>query len=771
MIREVILEATGQVSDTPTGGAQTSRDPGSSPYPWNNTPTNTLAECWSDASDLTFWYMWPHKDLGGEATALASFGPPPTLILVRGVKLQAWWSYQQSGPNNWYFPPDNAWGPRARLVVRNRAKTGNLYSAYRTLVSPGDDAANENINTHLGYTGPILQEWDMAAHPEGGPWTIDDLSVANFAAGISLEGDAPSFINVQGSFFKIRVHRLCVLLTVEDLGGYVDNIRHASAMILRLMRRARNTIPLRSFADRTVGSMGSRVYMSHPHGPSVLPGGWGRRRLERRPGMILRRTIYPETFKIEDQVFDLQAYACLAWAAYRIDCPWSPELQGLAFLDKGGGFTHTRAQDGWSPRPGDGALMRVIEAYPILSFHGLAAQGGNDVQKVLRNWDPMQAGWITVGSAGDFAATVDTTVSLVEEAGYLSSCKLTYGPASGAGGRGQSIGTFPRAAGDLLHVRAVIRNTSVPTPATQYAEWYLMRSGGGLPATEYWDDATRTWTTVWTVNAMPSDEPYGEVVVDAIPCDAPLAAADPTYAVGIGRFSSNLTSVIFHAGIVEVQYSTSGTGDSFGARTPLVSIAAEITRIADTHRLANSALAAGEIWSYTRGVAVVEVRPFWRAEALPDGEVKPLLHAWHALDTWDAIQFVADGSEDDVIRFERAVAGQATFQVDCPIPALDLNREYVLRAWARWLGADGWKEYAPWSVEVGFAIFDAETGALVLSGSELGTFAYQGNVATRGWVGIGNDNAVEGGRYADAYVRMIEIRRNPLSAQECIWRV
>lgn len=771
MIREVILEATGQVSDTPTGGAQTSRDPGSSPYPWNNSPTNTLAECWSDASDLTFWYMWPHKDNGGEATALASFSPPPTLVLIRAVKLQAWWSYQQSGPNNWYFPPDNAWGPRARLTVRNRAKTGNLYSAYRTLVSPGDDAANDNINTHLGYTGPILQEWDMAAHPEGGPWTIDDLSVANFAAGISLEGDAPSFINVQGSFFKIRVHRLCVLLTVEDLGGYVDNIRHASAIILRLMRRARNTVALRSFADRAVGSVGSRVYMSHPHGPSVLPGGWGRRRLERRPGMILKRTVYPETFKIEDQVFDLQAYACLAWAAYRIDCPWSPELQGLALLDKGGGYTHTRAQDGWSPRPGDGSLMRVIEAYPILSFHGLAAQGGNDVGFCLRNYDLMQAGWATVGVVGAFAVTASTTVSMVEEQGYLSSALMTFGVAGGRGGRQQNIGTLPRASGDYIHVRVVVRNTSVPVPATQFLEVCLYRDAGGLGAAEFWDEANRQWTVVTTYNPIPSDEPFGEVIYDAIPCDAPGATSDPAYHIRVGRGSSNIASCSFNTALVDVQKGGATYGASYGARTPLVTLDAEITRIADTHRLVNSAAAAGEIWSYARGVAVVEVRPFWRAEVLPDGEVKPLLHAWHAVDTWDAIQFVADGSEDDVIRFERAVAGQATFQLDCPIPALDLNREHVLRAWARWLGADGWKEYGPWSAEVGFAVFDAETGALVLSGSEVGTFAYQGNVATRGWVGIGNDNAVEGGRYADAYVRMIEIRRNPLSAQECVWRV
>lgn len=767
MIREVILEATGQVSDTPTGSAQTSRDPGGSPYPWNNTPTKTLAECWSDADDATYWYMWPHKDLGGEATALASFAAPPTLVLIRSVKIQAYWSYSQSGPDNWYFPVDNAWGPRARLVIRNRAKSGNLYSGYRTLVTPGDAAVNDNINTHLGYTGPLLQEWETTAHPEGGPWTIDDLSVANFAAGISLEGDAPSFDNTQGSFFKIRVHRLRVLLSVEDLGGYVDNIRHAGAMILRLMRRARNTVPLRYYAARSVAAVGERVYMSHPRGgPSVLPGGWGRRRLERRPGQVLKRVIYPEVCKYEDEVFDLEAYRCLAWAAYRIDAPWSPELQGLALLEKGGGYTHTRAQDGWSQRPGDGVLMRVIEAYPPLSFHGLAAQGGGDDAICPRNYDLMQAGWVATGAAGAFTIAASTSRSLVEEQGYLSSALLTYGALGGQGGRGQWVGALPFASGDFLHVRVIVQNTSVTTPGTQFLEARLMRQDGGLAAPEYWDESARAWTAVVTDNPIPSDEPFGEVIFDAIPCDAAGAASDPNYYVYVGRFSSNIASCSFNAALVDVQYAVPATAASYGARTPLVTLDATISRVADVHRYPNTT--GAEVWSYERGTAVVEAQPFWRAEAMPNNEVKPLVHAYHAVDTYDAIQFVSKVGSDDLVRFERAVSGEATFQLDAPIVGLDLTRAHVLRAWARWLGADGWKEYGPWSVEVGFAVFLEADGSLVQTGSALGTFAYQGNVATREWVGAGNDSAA---RFADAYVRMIEVRRNPLAGLEATWRV
>lgn len=765
MIREVNFDPAGEVLDAPADGAQTSREPNSSGYPWAGTPTKTLGEVWSDDDATSFWYCWPHKDNASLALVIASFVPPPTLAIFKAVKLQAWWSLSQQGPNNWYFPLDNAYGPRARLALRNRAKDGYLYSSYREFIWPTDAEHDENVNNPASYTGPILQEWELAAHPEGGPWTMEDLSVANFAAGIEVSFASPAFTNQQGSFYKLRVHKLRAVLTIEDLGGYVKNVRHAGSMALRLMRRARNTVAVRAMADRAAGELGGRVYLSHPWGPSIAEGGWGRRRLERRPAVVMKRTIYPESFRVEDELFDALSYSCLGWAAYRIDGPWSPELQGLALIDKGGEFSHTRAQDGWSARPGDGALMRVLEDYPILSFRGLAAQGGDDIAICLRNYDLMQAGWVSYGVL-NLTITASTSVVMVEEQGYLSSALFTFGATPGEGGRSRDLGTLPRAAGDLLHVRVVVKNGSVATPETQFLEWRLKRSDPSMGAAETWDNANRVWTTDAVDNPIPSGESFGEVIADAIPCDCPAASADPAYSIYIGHFSGQIANCVFNAGLVDVQHSPAGIGGSYGARTPLVTLDETITREPDKHLLPNTLEA--ELWSYERGVAVVEIQPFWRAEAMPTNTVKPLLHAHHAVDTWDAVQFVARTGSDDIVRFERAVAGQATFQLDCPIPSLDLNRSHVLRVWARWLGTEGWGEYGPWSVELGWAAFLEETGALVGSGSVLGRFAYEGAVSAREWLRIGSDPT---DRYADAYIRTWETRRNPISGLEATWRV
>ncbi len=739
--------------------------PGSSGYINSNTPKQNLAVAWGDGIDSTYW-AGNGGVSGGGSGGRVSFAPAPTLVTFTKVTFETGWDYGQGGANSWFFPPKNAHGPR--LTMHMVGRTGTQIDGPSHEISEGDIAAmNVNFNTNPGVFKLHAMEWYLLRHPEGGPWTIDDINA--LVAGIHVETSRARIADGSKKrpfeptgFEQIRVPYFRVLIDVLDLGGFIDNVRNSATISLRMMRRARNAISPTAFADKAVGEVGSRVYLSHPRGPAVAGHGWGRRRLERRSGIILKRRIMPESFRIEDEIFDLRAYQCLGWAAYRIDGAWSPEIQGLALLDKGGGYTHTRDQDGWSQRPGDGVFMRVIENFPNVSFHGLAAQGGGDSSIALRNYTLIESGWAVTGSSGDFSAVTDVTVYMIEEQGFLQSATLTYGAGGGQGGQERSLGDLPFADGDFLHVRIVVKNTSVPTPGSQNAEWGLRREGGGLGSPEWWDNSTRTWTTE-TDNAIPSSEPFGEVVVDAIPLDAGGASSDPTYYIRVGRFSADLTNVVFNAALVDVQHSDNTVA---GARTPLVTLDLAIAREADVHRMVN-ATGAGQLWDYTRGVAVVEVQPFWRAEDLPTDQVQPLIHAHHATDSYDALQFVAKTGSDDLIRFERAVSGEATFTLDSELPSLDLTRLHVLKAWARWLGADGWTEFAPWSVEVGWAVYLEADGSLVASGSTVGGFTFQGDVATRDWVGIGSDST----RHLDGYVRMWETRRNPISGLEAIWRI
>jgi hypothetical protein len=285
-----------------------------------------------------------------------------------------------------------------------------------------------------------------------------------------------------------------------------------------------------------------------------------------------------------------------------------------------------------------------------------------------------------------------------------------------------------------------------------------------VPFTEYWDATARTWGAA-AYNAVPSDDAYGESVSDDIPLDT-TADADPAYEIRVGRASGAIASCDFLATLVDVQLGGPNYGSSYGARTPLVTLAAAVTRVADVHEIANDA--TDQTWDYALGTAIVEFRPMFRADALPDATVKPIVYAKHAADTYDALQFVRVTAGNDLIRFERAVSGEATFQLDCPIAAaLRLTRAHVVRAWARWLGADGWTEYGPYSVQVGYAVFLEADGTYVQSGSILGAFTYTGAVATRAWVHPGHD---ETPRYLDGWIRMLEVTRSPLHGLEAVWR-
>ena len=722
-------------------------EPGTSPYPWQSTAGATVGKVWQneDAVDGPTlpqgqWVVWPQQNF---YSARVTFPAAPTLVRFNSITFETAWDTSQQGPNTWWYPPDNDAGPTLAIFITGRDGSTRIYGT-KTLALTAN-----NTNTNTEDPDPQIQTWELTSHPEGGPFTLEDVNTMEVGVGVWLtKGPNGKWNDDPIRFPKVRTFYLKRTLAVEDLGGHVGPMRSMTSLALRLMRRARNVIEPKVHVDKPPSRVGQHIYLSHPRGPSFDGAGWGRRRLERRAGFLVKRAYSPENFQTDDQIFDLSAYRCLGWGAYRIDTPWNPELQGVALIDKGHSFVHTRAQDAWSPRPGDGVVNRVIEAYPAVSFHGLPISGAGDESVALHNYNLTLSGWSTVGSAGAFSASSDASTTLVEEQGYMSCCKMVYGDATGAGGKERSLGVL---GSGRLHVRVVIKNTSVPDPETENAEWYL-REG-----TNYWNDTTRTWDASPAYNAIPSDEAFGEAVSDSIPI------AGATYHVAVGRFSSQIGPVTFHGALVDVQFSDTTVA---GARPPLATLAASIVRVADTHRIYHNW--SRDLWDHQRGVAVAEVRPFWRAEDLPADAIKPLLHSQFVTNTWDAIQFVPKTGTDDLVRFERAMNGLSTFQLDCPIASIDLTRAHVLRAWARWLGSEGWSEYAPYSVEVGYAVFLESDGSLVGTGSVIGamteTTAYPYD---RQYLGIGCDES----RYLDGYVRMWETRRNPIHRDEAVWRI
>jgi hypothetical protein len=748
-----------EVIDYPAKGGYmkspyTNVEPGSSRYPWQSTAGLTLGEAWSSTITNTNWPKLPNGYLvhwpGGPATltpyAEVSWSPAPTLCRFISVTLEVAWDTSQEGPNSWWAPPDNSFLPRLLIYIKGRDGSTRHYSGVSQM--PDNDVYNTNTNTEQ-TPNPIVFSYQWTAHPDGGPFTLADMNDLVSGVELALSNGPNGRVNDDPIRFpKVRVFYMKRTFEIEDLGGHVANVRQSASIALRFFRRARNIIKPVTHMDQAPVGVGSKVYLSHPRGPSFDSTGWGQRVLERRPGLITKRIYKPESFVVEDEVFDLNSYRCLGWAAYRIDAPWNPELQGVALVDKGVGWEHNRAQDSWSPRPGDGVLNRVLDEYPAICPEGLPVAAGDDDSICIRNYDLMQSGWSTVGDSGDFDVSADSSVTHAEEQGYIGSAKLEYGSSGGTGGRSRSLGTL---GAGRLHVRVIVKNTSVPDPDTQNAEWYL------TDGTNYWNATSRSWIASAQYNDIPSDEPYGEAISDSI------TISGGTYTIAVGRFSSNLSSVTIHGAIVDVQETDTTVA---GARPALATLDDPITRVAETHKMFHTW--DRDLWSHIRGTAVCEVRPFWRAEDLPADAVKPLLHAQHVTNTWDALQFVPKTGSDDLVRFERAMDGKGTYQLDCPIDSIDLTRDHVLRAWCRWLGADGWAQFAPYSVSVGYAVFLRSDGSLVGSGETLGVLSDTTSYPyDRTYLGIGCDET----RHLDGYVRMWETRRNPISGTEAVWRI
>jgi hypothetical protein len=736
VIREIrLLGKGGDVS-----GWEDATDPGTSPYPWANTPSQTLSQIWNDDTVNSWAY---NQDIYGPSHSML-FEPGPTLALFTKVRFDWSMDYSQQGPNNWWFPPDNAAGPTVRLSIRNRAGNGwlNVYSY--TFVTPGDDVHNTNTNTESPT--PKYFSYSMTSHPELGPWTLSDIN--HLAAGLGFSvypntGDNNKPWADPMRFNKFRAFTFKCYLTVQDLGGYVRSVRHNSSATLRMKRKARNTITMTIPAHQATKEIGEIVNVAHTRGLDPSGEGWGERSLERRSGWLSLRTYWPEALKVVDECYDLHDFACEAWAAFRIPIAWTPELSGIAYLDRGGEWTCTRAGDGWSLRPGDGVALRVLEDYPNLSEDGLALHSANGTALALYNFDPSLAGWSTTdASGGTVTYTAETTSVMVDELGYQTALLMEFPGTPGTSGKKRDVSLT---AGDTVSVRARVRNISVDDPNTKFLEVALLDGLGN-----YWSESTRTWVGTPTFLPISSVEGFGEVVLDQIP-----VAVTGTHTIKVGRFSSAINSCSFIIALVDV------VQNDFGMGMPMVTLAAPVARVADVFEMDNAA--PFTFWHRDRGMVIAEFRPFWRAESLAAATQKRIVLATHAASAWDELRFVAGATDQFVAERYDVPGGSRTVAVDIKDAAgapLHLTRAHYARVVWRWLDADGWRDRAPYEAMISYAVYNAADETFV---------SYYENTTT--WAapdGSAEDVVILSG--LDGWLRWIEVKHSIITGSESVWR-
>ena len=753
MIREVRLLGKGGEL---IAGNNNAIDPGTSGYPWANTPSMTLSEVWNDELTSTYAYRW-----GGAGDGHAMlFEPGPTLSLFTKVTFECDFDYSQTGPNNWYFPPDNAYGPRCTIWMRNRAKddyiegTGAATFTFGEAIcaSPCPNAGNvswpyhnTNRSTHpTQYLGhPLI--WELTSHPEGGVWSLEDIN--NLAAGVYTDvsngSNGKPYDPSQGSFFKVRIAYFKCTLTVQDLGGYVRSVRHNSSATERMHRKARNTVSITVPAHVATKEIGEEVHIAHRRGPDGSGDGWGEKALERRSIWLAQRTYWPEALKIVDEGYDLHDFSCEMWAALRIPIAWSPELSGFAYLDQGGEWTLARAQDAWSLRPGDGVALRVLEDYLNLSEEGLALHSANGTELALYNQDPGLTGWSTTdASGGTVTYTEETSSVIADELGYQTARLMEFPGTPGTSGKKRE---FTLGASDTVSVRARVRSISVSEPETKFLEVALLAPDG-----KFWNETNRAWEVGAYYKPIPASAAFGEVVMDQIPNNGA-----GTYTVKLGRFSSAINSCSFVIGLVNVVKNDHGMG------MPLVTLADEIVRAADVWTLDN--VSPKTFWHRDRGMGIFEFRPFWRAALLTAATQKRIVLATHAASAWDEVRFVA-GSTDQFV-FERydTEGGSRTVAVDI-VDAngdpLHMTRANYARVFVRWLDAAGWRDRPPYEAMVGYAIYNTADESFVSYHEETAIWVAPSSA-------VEDEVSLSG---LDGWVRWVEVKHNPMTGQEAVWR-
>lgn len=741
MLREIRLLGEG----TDVTGWTGAIDPGTSPYPWSNTPSLSLSQVWNDLAtgsppkERYAAYNW---SIYGPTHAM-EFENGPTLALFTKLRFVWTMDYSQEGGNNWWFPPDNAAGPTVGLLVRNRAQSAFIGIFSYTFVSPGDDVHNTNTNTE--FPTPKSFEYSILSHPEGGPWTLNDIN--HLAAGLSFtvyDGPNGKPWDDPTRFQKFRAFNFAVYATLQDLGGYTRSVRHNASATLRMKRKARSTINMKLAFPDTTGELGEVINIAHTRGADSEGEGWGYKSLERRNGWLTQRVYWPEALQVHDECYDLHDFNCNAWGAFRIPIAWTPELSGIAYLDQGGEFTLSRTQDAWSLRPGDGAALRVLEEYMNLSEEGLALHTGGDQGMIDWSAQLGDASWATA-TTGGASFVAQTNLPMADELGYSNSVLLTIGGTPGTASKSKS---FALTAGDILNVRVRVRNISVDAPLTKFMEVALEDGTGN-----FWNEATRAWVGVATYNAIPSSEGFGEVIFDQVPI-----SVTGSHTIRVGRLSTAINTCSFVVALVDVLKGGDGTG------MPLVAGVAPVTRLADVYEMPNDA--PFTFWFRARGMVIAEFKPFWRAAELTASTEKSIVRADHAAGAYDEVIFSAGtgtAGADEIIARRSDTNGLQTLALDVLDAAgapLRLSRNYYMRAFYRWLDADGWRKYAPHSVLIGYSIYNAADDTFV-SYHEIG--------AT--W--LAPDASVEDlftFRDLDGWLRWFEVKGTPLTGSEAVWR-
>lgn len=559
-----------------------------------------------------------------------TLGAPPSGITVTKVRLVAWMRTSNAGA----AAIDES--PRVKGFVN---PTGTRYyqsgPSYVSVTNP----RNRNTEGPGGsFVRHVVGEW--STNPAtAGAWTLADLAAGTFKAGVEAGGIAegqagngvPPTTGGSSASWDVALFVLEIDGTPSEL--VIDPLRQLLSRLLRFRRRPTRPVSITVPAHLCDTEPGEVVYVDDPFWPTgdgagVSPLAWSA-----RPVPILSSQERPSAHTSALDGWDLrEAYASL-WSPLYTDLGADDQWSGIAWMDMGGGKVVTRAQGGWTWRPGDLLRRDAAAGKWRISPWGLVVCGGEGSGNGKTSFWPENntfsqgsgttfTGWANV-TAGSGALAEETATYALDVTGYRRAVKLTNG---GAPPTDTAYVYTSATAGGLANykIRVHYRYATTSTAAAGQPGWLLYDT---VSAKSY--VAGTGWAAGSTWN-LPTDgagsvRQFGDQVAVWSEEITVNPGGAPTLRLYVGYSSTpGAVSRIYEAGLIYPD-TTSGAGARAVRREFLATTTAAGTLAADQVAVDNQS--AYRVWFPECGVVHAVVVPLWKQADLDDNDTKHVLVA------------------------------------------------------------------------------------------------------------------------------------------------
>lgn len=421
------------------------------------------------------------------------------------------------------------------------------------------------------------------------------------------------------AFFKTVSETVTVadsLLLARPYAYVTNSVRTSVSTLLRLRRKPVRYVTFDLPPHFAYLEPGDTVWTSHERIPEA-PSGTGRYDTWRLIPLYIVEVNDPlSPAKITVKCVDLREVYCSWWSPLLTDIGMTDDLNGIAILDRAGGWETTRDQVGYGLRPpGDDAYQEVLANNPIVDTFGLLCEGGDDVNHLLNST-------FSEGTGDTFTSWTKTTTgaaigvnwnlyTLIDATGFRRAIQLATYATTEQAYMSQTVNSLEN---KLLHVKVYYKDGG----AIDRMGLRISRSDTG----QYWRDSDGTWQgSTQTISLTPGSGVIETLRFVSKQMDTTAGGA-VNITVAVGHFSAAFNdaqiSQIQGVELIEAPISTG----YYGYRSPLPTKAAAVTRVRNITGIVNDS--AVRVVSPTRGFAKFTVTPHWSHSDLNDAGSKYL---------------------------------------------------------------------------------------------------------------------------------------------------